>query len=212
MRRNKINQGSYLNKGKIEYDFDFQKEKLFYSHLCFEKMKKKSCVQYQKNLKELNENKDEKDKYTFETYLDWKRYILKKYNSEEYSKEKLINFSAYLNLGCMSWGVSYEWKNIFFSAGIASIFTILYGISGAKEFGEINKMLATFPMKIYILGLLIEGVIVGAIFFLVTILLIWKMTSHSHHDKLIQNMYLDYKKIIDELIEKKKKRKHRKRK
>lgn len=31
MKRNKINQESYLNKGKIEYNFDFQKEKLFYS-------------------------------------------------------------------------------------------------------------------------------------------------------------------------------------
>ena len=76
MKRNKINQESYLNKGKIEYNFDFQKEKLFYSQLCFQKLNKKDRIKYQRYLKSVNEGKNKKEKYEFNNYLNWRKYIM----------------------------------------------------------------------------------------------------------------------------------------
>lgn len=205
MKRNKIDQESYQNIGKMEYDFDFQKEKLFYSNLCFQKMKKKSRTQYQKNLKELNENKGEKDKYTLITYSDWKRYILNKYDSKEYSKDKLINFSAYLNIGCRNWGTSYEWKNILSSVTITVVFTALLGFAKMEEIEKLNILISQLGEKIYIRALILEAVVLVLFIIVIATFILWIMTRSTYNDKLIQNMYEDYKKIIDELIENKKK-------
>lgn len=193
MKRNKINQESYLNKGKIEYNFDFQKEKLFYSQLCFQKLNKKDRIKYQRYLKSVNEGKNKKEKYEFNNYLNWRKYIIEKY--ESYPLECLSNFSAYLNWGCRNIEIGNEWFKSLITSTISVLLAQLIAILSKNELPKIT-------WYNFFLFLIVE-----VIFILIGTCIVYQFLNRtvkdSQSDKIIEFFYKDYKKIIDELIENK---------
>ena len=74
-----------------------------------------------------------------------------------------------------------------------------------KEIEKLNILISQLGKKIYILALILEVVVLVLFIIVIATFILWIMTRFTYNDKLIQNMYEDYKKIIDELIENKKK-------
>lgn len=68
--------------GENYYDFFWNTEETIYLYVCRKKIKKKNLKKLDTNLK-------------FETHGQWEQYVRNKYDT--YSKEKLMDFSRYLN-------------------------------------------------------------------------------------------------------------------
>ena len=74
-----------------------------------------------------------------------------------------------------------------------------------EEIEELNILISQLGKKIYIQALILEVAVLVLFIIVIATFILWIMTRFTYNDKLIQNMYEDYKKIIDELIENKKK-------
>nr|WP_296093270.1 hypothetical protein [uncultured Dorea sp.] len=176
--------------GKREYDFDYEKEKRFYSYLCFQKTKKKK---FESDLQKLNKGRKGNEQYTFESYTNWKKYIVEKYKSDKYSLETLIDFSAYLNWGSIRLHPGREGWSILSAAYVTLLFT------------EISKLLIPSCEINSITWVLIMLIILIPLVYIVTL----NVLSPIYDNNIVENMYIDYKKVIDELIEERKQKNSR---
>lgn len=166
---------SFDEMGKRWYDFDSQLEKAIYSHLCWTRVKRKISRKLTEDLK-------------FHSYQQWKCYIYDKYQA--YDKEKLDEFSRYLNQNIRNTKPSLKYWAIMATALITIAFTSLID-------RIINiKLSADIP----IWGMIIL-VLVGEIFFILLLFSVIIQTMYPIFDNSAdENLYEDYKEIIDEIM------------
>ncbi len=159
--------------GKEYYDFDFLEEKNIYKYLCRRHMKKNSIKKMDNNLK-------------FETYEQWKRYIFNKY--KDYQNEKLIEFSYFINQKIRDVKPRREFWNI--------IITIIVTLNVEKILEDISNISGTSILE------KIGGVIALIVIIMVVVWFIIWITGRIFDEADEENLYRDYKEVIDEMIEK----------
>ena len=164
--------------GKRWHDFDIKSEKIIYCYLC--------CNRYRlinKKLRNLN------DDLKFEEYRQWKYYICNKY--QNYSKEKLIEFSRYLNLKIRNIKPSHEYWIIMATAFLSMLLTkaveIVTGIQ--KDFSNYSVWIT-----------LSVTLVVEALVIMLLIYLIVKIVYPIYDNHFDENFLIDYKEIIDDII------------
>lgn len=164
--------------GKEDYDFDYKYEKNVYDYWC--------CNIKDKNVRKLHEN------HKFSTYKQWENYINKKY--EDYTKDRLINFSKYINTHIRSIKPNREYWNlitpILLTLIIAQIPDVIIDLS------ELNMVGAG----------IIECVIVVLLIFIFIIIIfipIKKILDYIWYNNEDESFLNDYKQIVDEMIRKK---------
>ena len=160
------------------YKFDIQQEQNIYTYLCKGKLR-------------IKVSKKMSDDIKFETYGQWKQYIWDKYHN--FSDEKLEEFSRYLNQCSRDIKPVYECWKMFISICLALMF---------NTFFEFLISIGDFHFRSILEGVVIIGfVMIASGFFSYTIAKISMPLSDQEHER---NFYLDYREIIDEMIEKRK--------
>ncbi|MBD5476827.1 MAG: hypothetical protein HDR17_12760 [Lachnospiraceae bacterium] len=101
--------------GKRWYDFDYKIERTIYCYLCCYRIRGWRTA---RNLRQLNEQ------LKFETYRQWRQYIGSKY--KDYSRDKLNEFSRYLNQMIRNKRPFNEVLNILSTVAITLICTELF--------------------------------------------------------------------------------------
>ena len=123
----------------------------------------------------------------FGTYTEWNKYIKSKY--QDFSNEKLKDFSHFLNLKIRNVAPESEYLTILSSAVIALLMQNEINIaleaisSGDNSFESI---------VIKMIGLVVMGIILG-----IAVLKILQPLLKTTEDR---NFYTDYKEIIDDMI------------
>lgn len=161
---------------KNDYDFDKKLELKIYNNVCGNK----------KNIE-----KTLLAEYRFKTYTEWEMYIVEKY--ENYSLENLINFDAFL----LNASRKYESGDTSFSMFAVGLTSIIFSFVFNDILNGINSINLLGYFVLSILISIVAGTII-VIFFLCVDRAIYK----SNYRK---NMYIDYRKVISKIIEKKKK-------
>lgn len=182
MFRKKKNKRTFDNIGKTRYDFDYQLESIIYKNLC--------CVYVKKKLLQKLD-----DKLKFYTYKEWKQYIYTKYSdSEEYSVEKLNEFSRYLNHRRRTVRPSHEYWNI--------LATIVMTLFVTESLDMISYMRTGFE-DISFLGRAILILFFSIIVVAAGLFLTWNTFGTIWDSNTEENMLIDYKEIIDDIIKEK---------
>lgn len=165
--------------GKRWHDFDFKSEKTIYLYLCCKHIKRRE-------LRNLN------DDMKFKEYRQWKQYICNKY--QNYSKDKLIEFSRYLKLMIRNIKTSHEYWSIMATTYLSMVFTMVINIAMGQHMDLSNNS----AWIILLVTILLE-----ALFIIFLIFLIVKMMRPIYDNHFEENFLRDYKEIIDDILEKK---------
>lgn len=165
-------------RGMEFYKFDIQQEQNIYTYLCKGRLKTKVWKKMSDDIK-------------FETYGQWKHYIWSKYH--KFSDEKLEEFSRYLNQCSRDIKPVYECWKMLISICLALMFNTLF---------EFLISIGDFHFSSIIEGVVVIGFVMIALGFFVYAIARISMPLSNHEDET--NFYLDYKEIIDEMIEKRK--------
>lgn len=169
---------NFKNLGKSRYNFEFELEKIIYSNLCLLRVKKKELKKIVNMLE-------------FNTYFEWKQYIFNKYKN--YDKEYLLEFSRYLNQGIRNIQPGREYLDMFIP------FILTFSITELlRQLFEINNILSDISGKSSVICLLILIFWLTSFFYI-----IWSTLMPIWNNNIEENMFIDYKEIIDELIEQK---------
>lgn len=158
--------------GIEQYNFDFAREKNIYCYVCCSRLKKKE-------LRTIN------SQYKFESYLDWERYVQNKYKN--CSDDQLKQFSRYLNQNIRNVKPGKEYINICFPV----IVTL--------AFSKYLEYVGVFEWNSNILLVFIYVVIMFALLLFIMILLSYILTPLLDNN-IVENMFKDYKEIIDDMI------------
>ena len=161
-----------INKiGKDFYHFDYQQEEIIYKYVCCKRLKKKE-------LEKINNNQ------RFDSYLQWEQYVFNKY--KDFPKSKLVNFSRYLNQRIRDMKPFKEYILIVITViltwFITAILTSLIkgdDLSDLPSWGKILYYSSAFIFIFYF---------------------ICKMIIPINEDNLEENLLLDYKEIIEEIL------------
>lgn len=167
---------------KIEkkyYNFDLQIEKSIYEYVCHVRVRGR-------RVKKLN------NELRFKTYREWKSYVRGKY--ENFESDRLIEFSRYLNQRIRSIKPNHEYKSIAVTVVLTVAFT-KWMEALLNTHGDLSGMLSTCEVA----NLLAVVAFIGALFEY----LIFYTWNYLFGDSMDENFYLDYKEIIDEIIEEK---------
>ncbi|MBD5513699.1 MAG: hypothetical protein HDR06_03340 [Lachnospiraceae bacterium] len=113
--------------GKRWYDFDYKIERTIYCYLCCYHIRERGAA---RNLRQLDEQ------LKFETYRQWKQYIGSKYIN--YSRDKLNEFSRYLNQMIRNKRPFDKALNILSTAVITLICTELFNVF-LSTYEELNE-------------------------------------------------------------------------
>lgn len=167
--------GQTLNEiGKRWYDFDFELERVIYCYLCCRCIKERG---FARDLRKLNE------KLKFESYQEWKQYICNKY--QNYSKEKLTEFSRYLNQRIRN-------KKPF-NEILIILCTVLVSLTLSQMF---DMFLNTYErLSIKLVWFISCIIIVLPVFYGIV-----RFLCHIFDSDIEKNFFEDYKEIIDEII------------
>lgn len=127
--------------GKQKYDFDIELEEMIYRYLCCKHIKKRI-------LKKMD------NKYKFESYKQWKKYIHNKY--ARYSLDELVEFSKYLNLKIRNIKPFHQYWNLILPIVITISFSHLFEfhIKTYAEFSDNLLAIIAFFFLSYCLELL----------------------------------------------------------
>lgn len=134
----------------------------------------------------------------FEEYLDWKKYVRKKYS--DYNSKKLINFYAYLQNGVRTYEAGDSVFLIFVTSWCSVFLTLIFK---EKIVPIVDPNTNWGALLIIILGIAIV-IAVGVIIFLTIIQ--FGISKANYRNAL----YIEYQKIIAEMIKEKKKNKKKK--
>lgn len=168
--------------GKRRHDFNFKSERIIYSYLC--------CNRNRIINKELrNLSNDLK----FEEYLQWKNYICNKY--QNYSKEKLFEFSRYLNLRIRNIKPSHEYWNIMATALLSAVFALVLNAAI-----EIHLDFSNDTIWIILLVIIFLEILITISIAYIIIKIVYPIFD-NHFD---ENFLRDYKEIIDDIIKERK--------
>lgn len=164
--------------GNRKYDFDYIKEKQIYFYLCRLRQKRK-------NEKELEEQ------YRFGSYREWKMYIQNKYS--RFDREELMEFSRYLNQRIRNTKPAQEYIKLVIPAIISWVITEFFRL--ILQDGKLAKFESIHEAIIYFAIILLIGVGSVSVTFI-------KMSNDIWDQNMEENLCVDYKEIIDEMIEK----------
>lgn len=167
------------NRGKKEFEFDFQKEKIIYLYLWRLKGVKKKV----KNLE---------GKIKFDKYEDWRQYVRKQYIDE--GIERLKEFSRFLNQKIRNLEPNREYWNIFIP--------ILSALVIETGFDEISKTKIDTSGSVFWVGFIAQ-MILTLIIIISMVIFIIKVVLPLWDNNIEKNFLEDYKEIIDEIIEEK---------
>lgn len=162
--------------GKTEFEFDFYLERKIYMNLCHMHMKRRELMSLKEELR-------------FSSYKGWKQYIYEKY--ENYSKDKLSEFSRYLNQRIRNIKPNREYWNLFIPVLLAFSLT-----ECVKFLFETEEMvLNNSATEITVFWLIFVMTILAVLLFEIwqTITPIWKINME-------ENLFTDYKEIIDGIL------------
>lgn len=162
--------------GEEFYGFYQEEEKRIYMYLCRKRLTKKEIEKIDSNLK-------------FETYEEWVQYINHKY--EKFSNEKLLEFSYFLNQNMRNIKPGHEYLNIVIPAMVTLIFDALFDIIVETPNIPIHSAIEFLIEIIVIIGFLFLGQYIMS-----------EVSKHIWDNVDGENFYLDYKEIIDRMIEK----------
>lgn len=147
-----------------------------YNNLCLRRVSNKELKKIDNTLK-------------FTTYSEWKQYIYNKY--KDYDKEFLSEFSRYLNQGIRNMQPIREYSTLFFPIIIALATNELF-----KKALEINDILSDFSALVNIvIGLILIFILYGTFFYIIL-----TISRPIWDNNIEENMYKDYKEIIDEML------------
>lgn len=173
------NKHSIGHIGNEYYQFDKNYEILMYKYVCHKHLNRIEC----KNIKV--ENK-------YETYSQWKAYVCGKYNV--FSDDKLNEFDHFLNQRIRNVGAEFEyWKLIIpviLTLLTDKLFESLYSIVGI---GVDSILQLIIEMVVIIVMILLGGLVVT------------KIIDPIARVSTERNFFIDYKEIIDEMLEKRRK-------
>lgn len=164
--------------GKEKYNFDAKDEFIIYKYICCAKMERKEwkkCKKYDMPY----------------SYSEWERKIREKYSM--YSKIQLEEFSKYLELGIRDNNTFRELNNIVFAALLSSVLAVVLGNLVLPKIQEVKTV---WEFLIFLISILVN----------VTPVLVFVMYSvyiPMQNNNLEQEMYSDYKKVIDLIIKEK---------
>lgn len=177
IRSKRKKQREHINEiGKNNYYFDYDLEKRIYCYVCCGYMKKR----YEDKLD---------SEYKFNSYSEWRRYVYNKY--EWYCKDGLMEFSRYLNQGIRNVKPSREYWSLVVPVLLSVCLAELF-----RSFLEIKTTFENSPILALIIAVVIGlGVWGGVLWFM-----IWQTIKPINDDNLDENMFIDYKEIIDEII------------
>lgn len=164
--------------GIRKFEFNFHKEKNIYTCLCL-------VPGYRRILKEIE------DEYKFGSYGEWKKYIEDKRKSS--NKQDLMEFSRYLNQRLRNVKPVKQANEIFVSVALALV--IEKFVEVLLESTEIVSITETRWEILIVYALIMLG-IAGFVFVL------WNLISPIWDYNLEENFILDYKEIVDNLIDK----------
>ena len=163
--------------GREQFNFDLQKEKGIYGYLYGIRRTEKEWRKLRKAEK-------------FYCYSEWKKYIWNKY--KDYEIKELQDFSMYLNQRIRNEKPNKEYLSLF----IPVFLSILIGkmpemIDDLQkiDFSGVSK--GAVLLMIVVIAILV-GLIIG---------LVWEIFIPIWDNNINENLFVDYKKIIDELIE-----------
>lgn len=161
--------------GENTYDFDFELERAIYCYVCHTHISLKQKKKLKKN-----------EQYKFELYKQWKDYICNKY--EQYSLEILHEFSRYLNQRYRNIQPESEYWKL--------IVPVVMTLATTKEFEYLVDI--KYPD---LLSATIVSVIIFPFIMITIIFFIWNTIKPIWQSSMQQNLLLDYKEIIEEIIE-----------
>lgn len=164
--------------GKEKFGFDAAVEFIRYKYICCTKMGRKEwkkCKTYDMPY----------------SYSEWEEKIKEKYSM--YSKSQLEEFSKHLEAGIRDNNTSREISNIILAALLSSVITIILG----------NLVLPQVEKAKNVQEFIISLVIVFALIMPELAFVIYSVYIPIQNSTLEQEMYSDYKKIIDTIISKK---------
>lgn len=164
------------------YDFNAQQEKIIYEHANGKRIRKK-------------EQEKLNDAFKFEGYSAWKKYILNKYVG--YDKAFMVDFSRFLGQRIRAKKPSQEYWNIIMPILLTIVFTSVFEMLVETPKIDVSEV----PLWMLILVAVVTGVAVAICLGLI----IWKTMEFIWDNNEQENFYVDYKEIIDEIIEMKKK-------
>lgn len=167
--------------GERWHNFDFKLEQSIYYYVCCLRGRGRTLRKLDKELK-------------FESYQEWKQYIWDKYKSVD--KDKLIEFSRYLNHRIRIIKPDHEYRNIVITVILTLVFTKLaqMDLNTKINFSDISGLV------MFMLGISIIIII------LLLSLVIFQTFLPILNDSVEENFLKDYKEIIDEIICDKEKR------
>lgn len=173
------------NSNNMKFAFDMQKEKIIYKYLSPYNLSKSEKKKLSVNMK-------------FDTYMKWKNYIREKYS--EHSVEYLEEFTRYLNHKLRGSNSFNSYWRLFIPVMITLIlnkFTEIY-----VDAMNIKFNYGPEPLK----GMLIVWIfyiIVTIIIFTTAFTLIKQIIKPTIDNEIENNLLIDYKEIIEEIIDEK---------
>lgn len=164
---------SFKEIGKRWYDFDFELERTIYCYLCCGREKKRKIRKLDEKLK-------------FESYQQWKKHIWDKY--ERFDKDRLCEFSRYLNQRIRNIRPNHEYWNIMATALLTLVITKIVDIflNSQMNFKDIPA----------IVGVLLLPVLVV----LPLVIIMYQTFSPMFDTNIDENLFRDYKEVIDEIV------------
>lgn len=177
MSKRKKDKRTLDNVGKKNYEFDYDLEKSIYEYLCCSGIKKKKLQKMSENIK-------------FESYRGWKQYIKGKF--KKYPNEKLEEFSRYLNQRMRNVKPRREYWSLVLPVILSMMITEL-----PKMIADIQKIdFSDAPDAV--VGFVI---IISLSLLIPFVIIILKMLNNMWDDNNDENFLIDYKEIIDNMLE-----------
>lgn len=133
--------------------------------------------------------------YRFKTYTEWETYIVEKY--ENYSLENLINFDAFL----LNASRKYESGDTSFSMFAVGLTSIIFSF----VFNDILKTILNRINSINLLGYFALSILISIVAGTIIVIFFLCVDRAIYKSNYRKNMYIDYRKVISKIIEKKKK-------
>lgn len=133
--------------------------------------------------------------YRFKTYTEWEMYIVEKY--ENYSLENLINFDAFL----LNASRKYESGDTSFSMFAVGLTSIIFSF----VFNDILKRILNGINSINLLGYFVLSILISIVAGTIIVIFFLCVDRAIYKSNYRKNMYIDYRKVISKIIEKKKK-------
>ncbi len=167
---------------KKKYFFDYTEEKNIYMYIFCNQIKQKIIDSLDDDLK-------------FDTYTEWKQYIKNKYDI--LTNENLIDFDRYINQRLRDVKPRQEYWN-FFIPVLISMLAVKF-----PDLIDVFEEISVVEMSFQVFITMMISLLIIAIMLFFVVLEMFRPLLDNNND---QNFLLDYKEIIDEMIEEREKR------